>query len=510
VHPADRLWGLQRAAGNAAVAALVSGPADCAECRRPLSPAPLALHRGIGDAVADALDMREGEADLDAQEDYEDAVEEKTDWIAEGVRGPKDVRAPTGIGGFGAQYDPALNQLTITLSGGVTFTDGLSIDGSGTVTANQTSGAAASAVTQIMAAPPEQRAALVAPFQWATDPASKAGFLTGFTSTVQSAWSEKFAFRCAKKYWEDLGAIVQVVVSVHEGAKAANEHLSLTTYKVPSTFTGPVGVVNSGGGGATNNTMVLNSNDVVARRDNLLVPSPIRFDPGLTTLTAAGKAGVKYTANVFQAANPVCATCGRAVPGLTGPALTIACEGDLNVSMASEEEEAEERERIAEERYLAIVFALIDEGFTNAADRVTMVIAPTTGGTCRITAESGAAQVVAEHEAGHMFGLGDEYATSPGGITGTGPAAGGATSHDQLAKDMGLEGAVAENNDNIMAIGGVVRPQHYATFFWALKDVTGMEEWVLGEPQLVGPPGGGKPSGGRGDFPTPTGDSAVV
>ena len=70
---------------------------------------------------------------------------------------------------------------------------------------------------------------------------------------------------------------------------------------------------------------------------------------------------------------------------------------------------------------------------------------------------------------------------------GTGPAAGGATKHDQLAKDMGLEGAVAENNDNIMSIGGVVRPQHYATFFWALKEITGMEEWMLGEPRLPHP-----------------------
>lgn len=512
-HVATGLLGLQQAAGNAAVVSLLSEPAECAECRQPLSPAPLAVHRDGGDdrdGFRDIFNMRPDEARLDAQEDYDDAVAEKNAWIDQGIRGPKDVRAPTGIGGFGVQYDPLFNELTITLSGGVTFTDGLVIDGSGTVTANQPTGGAAATVTQIMAQPVEQRAALVAPWQWATDPAGKAGFLTGFASTIQNRWSERHAFRCTKKHWEDLGATVRVVVSVHEGAKASNEHMSLTVFKVPSTFVGNVGVVNSAAGGPLNNSMTINSVDIGQRRDNLLVPSPIRFQPGMTALTDAGKGTVKWINNVFTAANPVCLTCGRSVPGLGGPVLTITCQGELNVSMASEEEEAEERERIARERYLSIVFALIDAGFTDTPDRVTMVISPDIGGVCTIAAESGVAQVVAEHEAGHMFGLGDEYATAKGGIQGTGPAAGGKTSHDQLAKDMGLEGAVAENNDNIMAIGEVVRPQHYATFFWALKNVTGMDDWALGEPRLVGPPGGAKPSGDKGDYPVPSGDTKVA
>ena len=509
-HLAAGLVGLQQAAGNAAVASLLSEPPACAECRQPLSPAPLRVHRDGSGSFADIFNMRPDEARLDAQEDYDDALAEKNAWIERGVRGPKDVRAPTGIGGFGVQYDPLFNELTITLSGGVNFTDGLTIDGSGTVAANQPSGGAAAAVTQIMAAPVEQRAALVAPWQWATDPAGKAGFLTGFASTIQNRWSERHTFRCTKKHWEDLGATVRVVVSVHEGAKAASEHMSLTVYKVPSTFVGNVGVVNSAAGGPLNNSMTLNSVDIGQRRDNLLAGGRVVFQPGMTALTDAGKGTVKYVNNVFTAANPVCLTCGRSVPGLGGPVLTITCQGELNVSMASEEEEAQERQRIARERYLSIVFALIDEGFTDTPDRVTMVISPDIGGTCTITAESGVAQVVAEHEAGHMFGLGDEYATSKGGIQGTGPAAGGKTSHDQLAKDMGLEGAVAENNDNIMAIGEVVRPQHYATFFWALKDVSGMDDWALGEPRLVGPPGGARPSGGPGDYPLPSGDTGMA
>lgn len=504
-HPAAGLVGLQQTAGNAAVASMLRGPAGCEACGRPLTPAPLGLHRGVVDAIADALDLRDDEALLDAQEDYRDAVAEKQAWIDQGVRGPKDVRAPTGIGGFGVRYDPAVNELTVTLSGGVSFVDGLSIDGAGTVTANQPSGPAAAAVTQIMAAPAAQRAALVAPWQWATDPAAKTSFLSGFASTVQGRWSERYAFHCTRRHWEDLGATVSVAVNIHEGAKAANEHMSLTVYKVPQNFLGNVGVVNSAAGGPLNNSMTLNSTDINQRRDNLLAPGSITFDPGMTDLPDAGKGTVKYVNTVFTAANPTCLTCGRSVAGLTGPVLRIICQGELNVSMASEEEEAEERREIARRRYLSIVFALIDEGFQDAPDRVTMEISPDVGGRCTIVAESGVPQVVAEHEAGHMFGLGDEYATAKGGIRGTGPAAGGAAAHDKLAKDMGLEGAVAENNDNIMSIGEVVRPQHYATFFWALKDVTGMPDWALGEPQLVIPPGGATPSGGPGDYPLPAG-----
>lgn len=39
-----------------------------------------------------------------------------------------------------------------------------------------------------------------------------------------------------------------------------------------------------------------------------------------------------------------------------------------------------------------------------------------------------------------------------------------------------------------MAVGAAVKPQHYATFLEALKDVTGMSEWALGPAQGVLPP----------------------
>jgi hypothetical protein len=40
-----------------------------------------------------------------------------------------------------------------------------------------------------------------------------------------------------------------------------------------------------------------------------------------------------------------------------------------------------------------------------------------------------------------------------------------------------------------MAVGSVVKPQHYATFLEALKHITAMPEWAFGPPQAVLPPG---------------------
>lgn len=98
----------------------------------------------------------------------------------------------------------------------------------------------------------------------------------------------------------------------------------------------------------------------------------------------------------------------------------------------------------------------------------------------------GAQQVVAAHEAGHMFGLDDEYDTQFGA---TRPAAGAPVDDTNLGTSQGLPGPVAENTDSIMSLGAAVKPQHYMTFLEALKDVTGMTEWAFGPATGVLPPG---------------------
>jgi len=107
--------------------------------------------------------------------------------------------------------------------------------------------------------------------------------------------------------------------------------------------------------------------------------------------------------------------------------------------------------------------------------------------------DGGQAQTVAVHEFGHAFGLDDEYGAEFGAGR---PAAGTPVDHDAATKKMtdasgtALPGAVVENNNNIMSVGGEVRAQHYSTFHEALRAVTGIEEWALGPKQArPAPPG---------------------
>jgi len=385
------------------------------------------------------------------------AVDRERDYIEDGVRGPEDLQAPTGIEGFGAQYDPASKKLTITLDGGVTFTDDITVEG-GVVIPTPGLPVAVPAANAISLLPPDKRAAAVAPWHWAGDDEA---WLAKFRSVVQSAWSEKFQFRCTKDYWTDLEANVEVEVHVHKGPKADNEHVSLTVFKVPDDVSAGVGVVNSRTGSPLDSTMTIASTDVAPRTDNLLMQD-IRFTPSSDPLSSDGASDVTTIANTFKAGNPVCAMCGRMVPALEGPVLTIDVLGQGGADNAAS----------CATRLKAIKAGLAAAGFVDVDARVRMgssgveAAADTVGATA--VAEGGVAQAVAAHEAGHVFGLGDQYAVGAGSaITGTGLAAGGAAKHDQLAKDMGLPGSVAENNDNIMALGSVVRPEAYATFFWA-------------------------------------------
>jgi hypothetical protein len=136
-----------------------------------------------------------------------------------------------------------------------------------------------------------------------------------------------------------------------------------------------------------------------------------------------------------------------------------------------------------------------------------------------LVVDSGEAQVLAAHEFGHAFGLGDEYAVDPGGaISGTGSATGSRADHDPQTKAMTdaagahLPGAINENNDNIMSLGNAVQPQHYSTFHTALTQITAIDEWALGpaapRPTRPAPGSGGSaatPAGTGAATPAPAG-----
>jgi outer membrane protein OmpA-like peptidoglycan-associated protein len=85
---------------------------------------------------------------------------------------------------------------------------------------------------------------------------------------------------------------------------------------------------------------------------------------------------------------------------------------------------------------------------------------------------TGELQNTVAHEFGHVFGLRDEYASKGTSFSGTGTTPGTEVGHSDMAEALGDDTVLSENSDNIMSMGNEVRSQHYATFGWALHQLT--------------------------------------
>ncbi|HEU5315346.1 MAG TPA: OmpA family protein, partial [Chloroflexota bacterium] len=361
--------------------------------------------------------------------------------------------------------------LMIEVRTGITFTDGLSIDASNVITANHTD--LAQAALDGMSLPAADRAAFVADFTW-TDP-QKEAFSDQLQARVEGAWSAQFLFGCTRPGWESMFAVPIVDVDVHEGAVGDGDHLQTTTYKVPDGGTYSVGafVQSQGDQDPFNNQLVMSSTDVdETPLDQSLLRKTVLFAHDSAVLTPDAISLLRAFERDFQDANL----------DLTNP---VELTGH-----ASSPGDEEYNSRLAQRRIDAVRDQLSAFGFTGINERVTTQNLGEEGATedaewrrVDLVVGSGEGQLVAAHEFGHVFGLMDEYVSNdvnPGGsITGSGSAVGTAVGHDAMAKAIGTSGAVAENNDDIMSLGNAVQPKHYATFGWALAQVTGIDEWIV-------------------------------
>ncbi len=455
----------------------------CSTCAPAWSPRNvLALQRGAGNAaVARSLAIRRTIARVIDDRPYNEARQARDEWIAEGLRGPADHVPSTGRGGFEAQYDPAAQKLTIELRGGVDFRDGMKLYfGRFAVAQQPGNGPAAAAATAINQLPADQRAAAMAPWIW--DDSAKTTFLSEFESSIENAWSAKHQFHCSKEFWTDLGAAVDVRVVVRDGAQSSGsgEHMNVVSYKesdatVAST---PAHVAQTeviGDHDADDNEMVVNSTHT-RRRSDIPQNVAISFTSGSDTLTADANTNLSWFGNAYKSGGgPVCSQCSREI--------TEAAAANVNVNLEGQGADQAAKDASAQARFAAVKAQLIAGGMTDANTRCTLTITAT-GDNGGVRMGRGVQQIVAAHEAGHMFGLGDEY-TAPfsgtGGDLGTpvDPGLGGA---------QGLPEATHENSDTIMSVGDAVRPQHYATFLEALKAVTAMADWAFGAPVPVTPP----------------------
>jgi outer membrane protein OmpA-like peptidoglycan-associated protein len=411
----------------------------------------------------------------------------------------------TGLGGFNARYDPVSMTLAITVNIAMTFVDGITLNGNRFVAndpglqplvdrANRTRGAARQQLIQ----------RVQDNWQWH---GQEDAWMQTYKQSVADAWSKRFTFQSTKSGWQAQLANVQVVINTWKdvatgGASGATAppagavqpvHCHARILKTRDDNTSVNAEVGGGdAANATDQTLTLGSGQAITTAQNLT--TTIWFPSGTAALQPAQRDTLRRFIISYQAPT-----------GGSGSSIDIT--GHANTTGGN----PERNQKISEDRANAVAEFLRTttvEGKTlaNAATRIRSVTgAGTTGATespdwrrVDIVVAGGQGQNTAAHEFGHMIGLGDEYATTPkhdshgnpvtdptgrhisrGLITGTGGEVGDATTHNDLSQRMGLGGSVAENNDSMMSLGNTIRPQHYATFMQALRNVTGMTEWGL-------------------------------
>ncbi|MCB9797170.1 MAG: OmpA family protein [Alphaproteobacteria bacterium] len=445
-----------------------------------------------GHDVAEGLGL---ESSFDANLGRAEAFKDHGDY------GPQDVVPGTGKGGFEATYHPASDSMQVTLRCAVNFVDGLQVDTSGAINPAHANLQADANAAAGLSEP--DRSAFIAQYQWAAG--DKGTWMADLESSVEGAWSQQHEFFINRPQWEWIGARINVDIVTNERARAADDHLALDSIKVPvGTSLGAASVSPGSTTSATDQTGTVGSTDIQPRVDNMLAidgAHSVTFANGSAALDSTQTSVLDTWIATYQGAP------GNAASNPTQ--ITLEAHASASGSTAF-------NEQLAQQRAQAVSDYLSNNGFTNVATRVSVDNQGETGADpaddafdrrVDLIVDGGDRQVVANHEFGHAFGLGDEYAIGAGSlISGTGATAGTPAAHDSQVQSMtdasgaNLPGAIHENNGNIMSLGNAVRPQHYSTFHEALCTVTGVSEWALGAKQP-------KPTApgtmGPGDFPTP-------
>ena len=182
----------------------------------PLQSRVLALQRSAGNAAVGR--MLAAQRTLARQEEPTEAeIAEAEAWAAEGVRRGTDLTpgAPgAGLnnapGGFDAEYDPGIGELTIIMRCGVEFVDGIKADGTAAPGLEQAVADIALLPTEIER---EQRRAL---FRWNPDKGDpeRTQFKTDVESQIEGFWGGQHEFFLRKRGWSWLGATVRIDIQI--------------------------------------------------------------------------------------------------------------------------------------------------------------------------------------------------------------------------------------------------------------------------------------------------------
>ena len=404
-----------------------------------------------------------------------------------------------GLGGFNAKFDPNSRALIVTVNVGVTFINGMQFDAStGTVAAdgagldlsdatevrrhNQLKAHANNINGNTSLSAADKQTLVDTQWRWAGEENT---WMSGYRSSVEQAWSGQHFF--VNKEWSQLKSNVRVVVNVHAGTGKL-DHCNAKIVKTPPNPLDIGAVVQRGSATDPNDQeLIMSSSSVGPRSDNLLKQKLFFANNSASLDTASsGPGGTGTPGRTFLTQY---ITTYKSAAGNDGQPIEI-------VGRASSTGQAAYNQTLSEQRAAAVENFLVSGGISATnAQRTTDSGSGADGASSEaewrrvdLTVGDGQAQNVAAHEFGHMLGLDDEYATSAPGtglISGTGNAVGTAVDHNDLnnnaGQDLGIDGAVSENNDNIMSLGNTVAPQHYSVFHFALEKVT-TKGWEYGGP----------------------------
>ncbi len=321
----------------------------------------------------------------------------------------------------------------------------------------------------------------------------KEEFASNFVSRIQSRWSGQHSITCVKPDWEEYSALPVVTVNQTEDAGAA--HYSITVHKSSNLpqldYRSGVNNENLTNPGAQP-TADLWQSDVQESGDfnsnSVATQERTRIDGAI----AATQAGTVH----FERDS------ARFVPGDDGKVTALAARLNqanpsapmvpLDVTgFASAEGNAGHNQDLSLERAEAVSTVLGGQGVRQPIQPMGMGPIGTPGDAANRRADiatdttfessySSNRYSVAEHEAGHMFGLPDEYTTYS-----SAPLQGVQTRFDTLVTSAGLSTMTySQNTSSQMSNGVDILPQHYTTFWEALGRMTAPDilpaQWSLG------------------------------
>ncbi|MGD2078627.1 MAG: OmpA family protein [Chloroflexota bacterium] len=482
---------MQRQRGNTYVQrALEKGQPNSAQGdlsdiqRNPLG----ALADWARDRIGDWTNTRDDEERLDAQEDLADFMSQDYELL--------NHHPSTGIGLFNANYKPRTGEMTITVKIAFNMQNGNPADPEWVAAVGGPAEAAKYA--------PEQ-------FRWQGDEAAE--WKRRAISDAQNFWGRRYTFYTTQPYWDSLPP-VNVNVRVVEAPATDRDpdkqaHFVVRVRKWPTdtgrggsveeSITSPGSGSNQGTGrfeemggdaGGVGELDVRNFTRTTgtrarygeADRDN---PGQIFFDQGKSDVSAADKASL----NKF----------GETLGKPYMPPFDVTITGH-----SSSEGGDEMNMRLSEDRARNVSNEVVSGGakkqpLVRGVGEAGADPTPQWRRVDLVVGQFQASQRTVMHEFGHIFGLDDEYPSSDTGSRTVGTEVG----HSQLAQDLipGQQPVVAHHNENIMSNGEMMQPHHYVTFLEALGQMTDtLGKWDVRPYNFAGE---------RGDFPTPSGDTAI-